>query len=267
MSAPETPGNDSRFLSVLPALTLIAVVALFGLQALQVPATEYHHAQVSQHAQGHDQAPNHAQGELPILGQIAPFGLTERSGSSVSQAELQGKIWIADFIFTTCQAECPLMSAEMQKLQQAFSSEPQLRLVSFTVDPETDTPARLSEYAGKYGASADRWLFLTGKRPELYSLATGSFKLPVQALGEEHDHGKEHQADHKPGEPSHDHGASASAWPSGVPTPAVSSPFLHSQKFVLVDEQLRIRGYYDSNDPAALRTLIEKDVPSLLHGS
>lgn len=217
--------DDFKPLTVLPALTLIVVINLFALRAAVEPGTAD-----AAHRPGH-QAAGQSQhsAELPVLGQIQPFALTERAGTPLTQAQLQGKVWIADFIFTTCPAECPKMSAEMQKLQDKLDSA--VHLVSFSVDPETDTPEKLRTYADKYGADKQRWLFGTGKREDLYKLAGESFKLAVQDLR-------------------------AAKGPS---------PFLHSPKFVLVDGQMRIRGYYDSNDPADIRTLIEKDVPRLLH--
>ncbi|HEY9841872.1 MAG TPA: SCO family protein, partial [Candidatus Obscuribacterales bacterium] len=116
---------------------------------------------------------------------------------------------------------------EMQKLQQAFAAHPDVRLLSFSVDPATDTPDRLRKYADKYGADPQRWLFATGRIENLYQLASASFHLV----------------------------------PPGQPGPA---PFLHTPRFALVDDRLQIRGYYDSTDPVALRTLIEKDLPQLL---
>lgn len=268
---PASESSGRGFLSLLPALTVLALVNLFASQALVV--SDHQAAQGASHADarqgaGHGNTdPRHsADGidrstELPVLAQLPPFSLTERSGAPLSQADLAGKVWVADFIFTSCTAECPLMSAELQKLQAAFASSPELRLVSFSVDPETDTPAVLRDYASKYGADAKKWLFATGDRDSLYKLAIDGFKLPVQDLRvPEHDHG------------GHDHGkadghghADGHEGAAAPPASPASSPFLHSQKFVLVDDQLRIRGYYDSTDVEALRSLIEKDLPRLLN--
>ncbi len=272
---PEAP-KDLKLLTVLPALAVLAVVTIFGLQAMRVPAGPPHAAApgheppLRQSLSSPDAHHTNASGsdELPKLGQIQPFTLIESREKSITQADLQGKVWVADFIFTTCQAECPLMSAEMQKLQNHFKDEKNLRMMSFSVDPETDTPAVLSEYAKRYGAD-ERWLFTTGPRDLLYQIAIESFKLPAQDLREGHQHAtepdkhaEEHAAEHGV-EHGSEHKPDAQSKPAGAP--AASSPFLHSQKFVLVDQQLQIRGYYDSNDPAALATLIEKDLPQLLH--
>lgn len=210
-----------RPLQLLPALTVLLVLSVVSLQSLLQPVVPLQRLPLAEAEM--PRAP------LPHLGKVAAFSLTERSGQTTTQAQLAGKVWIADFIFTSCHMECPLMSAEMQKLQDQLRHR-DLRLVSFSVDPATDTPARLREYAAKYRADAERWLFLTGAQAELYKLAGDSFKLAV-----------------------------AEQKPTGG-----SGPFLHSQKFVLVDAELGIRGYYDSTDPAALRKLLDKDLPQLL---
>lgn len=274
MSAPTSPSEkptELNLITVLPALTVLAVVLLFGMQAMRVPAGSPPHADTAHielapadPAHG-TQAPNKpsSHSELPILGQIQPFSLLERNGKPLTEAELMGKVWVADFIFTTCQAECPLMSAEMQKLQTAFSTAPELRLVSFSVDPETDTPATLTDYAKRYQADAQRWLFVTGNREVLYKVATESFMLPVQDLRGDHAHDQAHdQAQTKSDDKSHE--KSHEETHSKSPDKAASSPFLHSQKFALVDGQMQIRGYYDSTDPQAMQKLIEKDLPQLL---
>lgn len=240
-----TESTASGWLDILPALTLVVVLALFSLQALSAPP-----AQVSAHPDS-EQLETVAT-ELPKLGHIAPFQFTERSGKQINQDNLKGKIWLADFIFTTCPAECPLMSKEMEKIQQKFGGQERFQLVSFTVDPETDTPEILRQYAQKWSASADGWWFLTGPRKALYDLAQNSFKLTVESLqakSDEHHHNMEHHHD-------------SEEMPAGATAP--SSPFMHSQKFVLVDDQLRIRGYYESLEPEAVQRLITKDIPALL---
>lgn len=228
--------ETGRWLPILPALTLLAVIAVFSLNALALSGSVAKSTAHGQHAQG-AHAPT---GELPVLGQVADFQLIERSGNAVSLSALQGRIWVADFIFTSCQAECPLMNVEMQKIQRHFAEESRLQLVSFSVDPETDTPERLREYAVSLAKPAESWWFVTGERSDLYSLANDSFKLGVQDLSGHGEHGSNQHA--------------------GTP----GSPFLHSQKFVLVDGQGRIRAYYDSTDPQAIQQLIATDVPRLL---
>ncbi len=122
----------------------------------------------------------------------------------------------------------------MARLQQEFAAQMDMRFVSITVDPERDTPEILSRYAGRYKADLDRWLFLTGKRDDIRRLAQEGLRLSAGQFGE-NDRSN------------------------------TIGPILHSSRFVLVDRQARIRGYYDSRDVAALQRL-RRDVSALLHG-
>ena len=115
---------------------------------------------------------------LPVYGQVPRFELTAESGEPFDSAKsLDGNIWIADFIFTTCTGPCPRMSAQMRQVQNATAGTPGIRLVSFTVDPEHDTPPVLAEYAKRYHADPQRWHFLTGPTPKLQDLCRNAFKL------------------------------------------------------------------------------------------
>jgi len=114
---------------------------------------------------------------LPVLGQVAPFELTSESSQPFSRQALDGKIWVADFIYTTCTGPCPRMSSVMRQVQQAVSGMQDVRLVSFTVDPDRDTPSALSLYAARYHAQPERWRFLTGPRDALQKLTREDFKL------------------------------------------------------------------------------------------
>jgi protein SCO1/2 len=144
--------------------------------------------------------------------------LTERSGRRASRRDLDGKVWIADFIFTRCLGICPAMSGSMKALQSRLPAD--VRLVSFTVDPAHDTPEVLSDYAARYEADAERWWFLTGTSDQLQQLSVGGFKLAL--------------------DPS-----------SGSAT----EPITHSSRFVLVDKEGYIRGYYSTDEPDALDRL------------
>jgi len=164
--------------------------------------------------------------DLPVMNTVPEFTLTERSSREVRNQELAGQIWIADFVYTTCGGICPIMTQKMRTLQDKLPEE--IRLVSFSVDPETDTPAVLTEYANKFGADPKRWLFLTGNRESLYTLSKDGFKLAVENTG-----GTEVE------------------------------PITHSSRFAIVDRQGRIRGYYSMDDPAELEHII-RDAKSLL---
>jgi protein SCO1/2 len=169
---------------------------------------------------------------LNRYGAVPEFVLLERSGKSISLADLQGAIWIVDFIYTTCRDTCPMQTAEMAKLQEQLKDDAAVRLVSISVDPETDTPKVLSHYADRYKADPNRWLFLTGAKEQVIRLVEAGFRLSAAPAGD----------------------------PSGAP-----GVILHSPRFVLVDRETRIRGYYDSRDREALERL-RKDIATLLKG-
>ncbi len=110
---------------------------------------------------------------LAIYGTVADFSLTERNGQAVSLNDLKGKIWVADFIFTSCAGQCPMMSRQMSQLQKKLP--PTIPLVSFTVDPTRDTPEILSGYAKTYHAQEGHWFFLTGDKETLNRLTTSFY--------------------------------------------------------------------------------------------
>lgn len=118
--------------------------------------------------------------ELRKISTVPPFSLTERSGKTVTNRDLAGKIWVADFVYTTCPGPCPLVTASMAKLQEAVAHDPRVQLVTFTVDPQTDTPAVLAAYAEKFDADPNRWWFLTGPEKPLYDLIQNGFLQIVQ---------------------------------------------------------------------------------------
>jgi protein SCO1/2 len=154
----------------------------------------------------------------PVLGTVPPFALTERSGRTVGTTDLRGHVWIADFVFTRCPDFCPLLTARMAELQRSLPAGDDLRLVSVSVDPVHDTPEVLRAYAARTGAG-DAWLFLTGPRDDVARLVHDGFKLAFADNG-------------PPGQ-----------------------PITHSDRFVLVDRGLRIRGYYLATDAADLARL------------
>jgi protein SCO1 len=170
---------------------------------------------------------------LPVLGRVPDFALTGSHGEPVSQADLAGGIWIADFIFTTCPGECPVLSAQMAKLQQSLARETgkPVRLVSFSVDPSHDTPDALRTYAERFRADPSRWLFLTGDRDALQTLIREGFRLAV--------------AERSPADDTDGQGL-----------------ITHSDRFVLVDSALNIRGYYHGTDEESVQQLV-RDVTTL----
>jgi protein SCO1/2 len=186
-----------------------------------------------------DQA-RHGSGEarplegLETFGAVPPFSLTERDGRPVTLSDLKGKVSIVNFIYTNCPDTCPIQSAQMRQIQEDFSNQKDLRLVSITVDPTRDTPQALSAYAKRFSADPGRWFFLTGEKKAVYRLAQEGFRLAAAAI---------------PNEKRPESGATHS----------------HSPRFVLVDREASIRGYYISTDPDAL-TRLRRDLKVLLHG-
>ncbi|MFQ5507643.1 MAG: SCO family protein [Planctomycetota bacterium] len=160
---------------------------------------------------------------LAELATVPGFRLIERSGREVTRGELEGRIWVADFIFTHCAGTCPVMNRSMQGLATLFERCEDLRLVSITCDPKRDTPEVLRSYAEGLGADAERWLFLTGDAEAIQSLAQDGFKLAASA----------------------------------------GESIVHSQRLVLVDRKLRIRGYYDGTVEAEVGRL-ERDLLGLI---
>jgi protein SCO1/2 len=116
------------------------------------------------------------QERLPSFGDVPHFQLTAQSGQVFDSAALKGKIWVADFIYTTCPGPCPRMTSQMRRVRKETAKLPDVSVVSFTVDPEHDTPAVLADYAKQYHAP-DSWFFLTGPRATLQLLCKDVFKL------------------------------------------------------------------------------------------
>jgi protein SCO1/2 len=114
---------------------------------------------------------------LPVFGSVPHFELTDQSGQPFDSSTLSGHVWVADFIYTTCPGPCPMMSSKMSRLQASTAGMPDVRLVSFTVDPEHDTPAVLAEYGKHFNAEPARWRFLTGDRARLNALGMDAFHL------------------------------------------------------------------------------------------
>ncbi|MEZ6045796.1 MAG: SCO family protein [Planctomycetaceae bacterium] len=110
---------------------------------------------------------------------LPDFSLTAHTGETVTKETLIGSPWVVDFIFTYCQGPCPKISAQMAVLQEELK-ETNVKLITITVDPETDTVEQLEKYAKAYGADPERWLMLTGDHKEIYDLIEKGFLMPVQ---------------------------------------------------------------------------------------
>lgn len=155
---------------------------------------------------------------------LPAFQLTNEQGAPFGSADLKGRIWVADFVFTSCPTVCPKLTKRMGEIQHRTRNLGDVfRLVTFTVDPENDTPARLAAYAKTHRASPHRWVFLTGPLNDIETTVVKGFKL---AMGKE---------ELSPG--------------SGL------FSIFHGEKFVLVDQDGFIRGYYDADDDGIARLL------------
>lgn len=114
---------------------------------------------------------------LPVLGKVPEFVLQDSDGKDFKAKELKGKVWVADFIFTTCGGICPIMTKNMAQLFRSFKMLNDVSFVSITVNPEFDTPVVFNEYAKKYGADKNKWHFLSGSREAISRITVEGFKL------------------------------------------------------------------------------------------
>jgi len=115
--------------------------------------------------------------KLPVLGKVLPFTLTDIDNQGFDSSKLNGKVWIASFLFTTCSDVCPVMAKNLASLNRSFELEPGIKIVSISVNPEFDTPQRLKEFGERYKAKTSQWYFLTGSRDKIRDVVIHSFKL------------------------------------------------------------------------------------------
>ena len=157
----------------------------------------------------------HRPAALPVIGPGAGFTLTNQDGQVTTLADLTNRVWIADIIFTRCAGSCPIMSKQMESLQDALPPTNRTRLVTLTTDPDFDTPPVLKKYGERYGANSNRWTFLTGTKSEIGRLAANSLKLSAVPVKPED---RQNPAD----------------------------LFIHSTIFVIVDQHARLRGTFET---------------------
>lgn len=168
----------------------------------------------------------------PVLGTVPPFVLTDEGGRRFGSDDLAGRAWVASFVFTRCPTVCPRITARMARIQErARSLAPALHLVSFSVDPEFDTPRRLAEYARGHGASPRMWTFLTGPTGEVRATVERGLRVSM----------------------------------GGPEVPASPEELSHGTHLVLVDGAGRIRGYYDPEAPDVVDRVV-RDAARVANG-
>jgi protein SCO1/2 len=205
------------------ALT-ITLVAFFILLAAGFMSYYYHVTRT---------LPKH----LPVLGQdeghhVDTFSFYNQDGRLITQKDVTGKVYVAEYFFATCKGICPKMNENMAKVYQVYRGNPDVLILSHTVDPKNDTVAALKAYSQRFNADPKQWMFLTGDKKRLYDLATESYFL--------------------------------STVDSSKPTDSnINEAFIHSNRFILVDRMGHVRGQYDGLGTAAIDTLIS-DIHLLL---
>lgn len=162
---------------------------------------------------------------------IGKFSFLNQAGKVITEKDVKNKVFVAEYFFTTCGTICPQMNLQMQRVQKAFEGNNNFKILSFTVNPEIDTVAQMKMYAQSHGAIPNQWHFLTGSKTDLYNLARKSFFVlkpaESQNLGD------------------------------------ANSDFIHTDNFVLIDQKMRIRGYYEGTSSQQVDMLI-KDIDQLL---
>ncbi len=218
-----------RWLLVLLAITSVATAVFIALAIYQSRSSRGPARGAA--GQGAIMQGSGAAGDLPVLFPAPAFNLTERSGEAFGSEQLRGKVWVVNFIFKQCTGACPMMTSSMAQLQIALKPLPawqDIRLVSITVDPENDTPAELRQYAQWADADPTHWLFLTGDKAAIRTLITEGFHVTVSDS------------------PANE-----------------GEPIIHSQRFMLVDQQGQVRGLYDGQDTTA-RAKLQADLLRLV---
>ena len=173
--------------------------------------------------------PGFGEQTLPVLSSVPAFSFSDQEGRQVTDKDVAGKVYVAEYFFTTCKGICPKLNANVKDLARDFAGENDFRILSYTVDPETDSVARMKVYADSLGADPRKWLFLTGRKDSLYHLARSGYLL---------DDPKNNAIN-------------------------INEQFLHTQFLALVDKSGRVRKIYDGLKKDEL-TDLEKDIKTLL---
>lgn len=154
---------------------------------------------------------------------VKPFSFINQDGKVVTNKDFDGKIYVVEYFFTTCEGICPKMNENMAKVYQAFRGQNDVAILSHTVDPETDTVEQLKRYSMKFDADPNQWVFVTGNKDSLYKMAIKSYIVPVT---------------------------------EDTTNTDVLPDFIHTEKFILVDKEKHIRGIYDGTNEGDVKKLI-----------
>lgn len=174
--------------------------------------------------------PGYGKRRFQVLNEVKPFSFTNQDGKTVTERDVAGKVYVAEYFFTTCQSICPIMNTNMKKIYEAYKDEPGFAILSHTVDPDHDSVARLKQYADSLKVDTKRWWFLTGSKENLYNAARISYLL---------DDPKNNSVN-------------------------IDEQFLHTQFFALVDKNGQVRKkIYDGLKKDELEEL-QKDIKVLL---
>jgi protein SCO1 len=177
---------------------------------------------------------------LPELGELPAFSLTDQRGRTFARDDLRGKVWVADFIFTSCADACPRLTRQMRALQDRLDPQGRIGLLSISVDPERDTPDKLRQYGESYGAREAQWRFLTGSPTEVERTVVKGFKIAMAKV--------------PPGQ---------QVAQSEDELRAEAIDILHGDRLVLVDSRAHIRGYYVADDAGIAAVLRDARALSL----
>lgn len=202
--------------AVLPVISYLLVEDL-SKDAVQMPRRYFYDTVVVKREKGRDVNDT-------VWHKVRPFKLKNQFGKEVGLDDLNGKIVIADFFFTSCPSICPKLTRNMKRLQDAFKkTDTIVRFVSFTVDPERDSVPKIKAYGDRFSIDHDTWWMLTGDRKEIYDIALNEFKASIASEGN------------------------------------IDTGFIHTEKFFLLDRDKVVRGWYNGLDSVNLDKLI-KDV-------
>ena len=173
--------------------------------------------------------PDFGKVKLPVLSYVKPFSFTNQDGNRVTNQDVAGKVYVAEYFFTTCKSICPVMNTNMRDIYEAYKNETDFIILSHTCDPETDTVAKLKKYSDSMKVNTARWWFVTGRKDSLYLTARNSYLLDDSENNLQN----------------------------------IDDEFLHTQFFALVDKQAQVRKIYDGLKKEELLQL-KKDIADLL---